>query len=173
MPHDKRITPWNIDLILAFQTGRQDSILIRSIFAADQDQFFFKKRHRLHFFEKMWICDQPHVYFFVLHSFIGHIGTHGIDMQTAVFMFLKETADDLRHKIKIQAVHICNLQNVRRFFILYLTCLQPKLLPFTRKRHKTLSCICEFQCAGTFFADNKFCSKFFLQSRQTMAQCRL
>ena len=73
MPHDKRITPWNVDLILAFQTGRQDSILIRGIFAADKDQFFFKKRHRLHFFEKMRIGDQPHVDFFVFDRLVGHI----------------------------------------------------------------------------------------------------
>ena len=121
----------------------------------------------------MWVCDQSHIYFLVLNRFIRYIGTHGINMKTAVFMFLQETADDLRHEIKIQTVHICNLQNIRWFFILDLTCFQPQLFPFAGKRHKTLSCICEFQRAGTFFADNKFCSKFFLQSRQTMTQCRL
>ena len=51
-------------------------------------------------------------------------------MQTAVCMFLKEIADDLWHKIKIQAVTfaICRMSDG---FSLDLTSFQPQLFPFT------------------------------------------
>jgi len=64
-------------------------------------------------------------------------------------------------------------KNILRFLVLDFACLQPQLLPLTRKRDKTLSCIGKFQRARPFFADDQFCSQFFFQCRQTMAQCRL
>ena len=72
-------------------------------------------------------------------------------MKTASLVFLQETADDLRHEIKIQTVYICDPKNVLWLLVLDLACLQPQLLPLTRKRDKTLSCIGKLQCARTFF----------------------
>ena len=94
-------------------------------------------------------------------------------MKTASLVFLQETADDLRHEIKIQTVYICDPKNVLWLLVLDLACIQPQLLPLTRKRDKTLSCIGKLQCARTFFTDDQFCSQFFFQCRQAMAECRL
>ena len=71
----KVFTPWNIDLILAFQTGtgRIPSSYAAVSLLQTKTSFFFKKRHCLHLFEEMGIGDQPHVDFFVFDSFIGHI----------------------------------------------------------------------------------------------------
>ena len=173
MPHQESITPWYVNFIFTVETGWENFIFIRSITVAYKDQTFFKKRNCLDFFEKMWIGNKTEIYFFIFYGIVGQIRPHGIQMQTAFFVCSQKTADHLWHKIKIQTVYISNTKQSRRFSQFELAGFQPQLFPFLRNRYKALPCLCKFQNPGAFMAFDEFCSKFFFQGRQTMAQCRL
>ena len=84
-----------------------------------------KERNCLYFLKKMRICDQTKIRIFVFDCFIRKIRLHGIDMQAAFWMFLKEITNDLWHKIKVHTVNIHNPKLCRRLFKFDFSCLNP------------------------------------------------